>query len=716
MANKRNKRHNDQQQGQNLFMEPRDKSAVSEEKPVGLKGTAVGRMSPSPGQTSLTDSQFSETSPSSLESSDDMGLPHVPQTISFEQDETTSELREKSFSEVNLDQSEPPTFRGKSKEQDEATSGLREESCGDVFHSQNEPQPFRGRTLGQDETTSALSENPLGEVNLSQSEPPAFQQRNLERNESTTEFKRDSVVEDSQVQDETPTFPHRRLNSDEPTSELRQKRIDLETSQHEQPDEKLRENTIYDDRVGKSSLWEYIFTLPIQMVNGVLSQFGLNWDDYERESKKRYDYPQYQGGGDRTRSTGGEQEGRQSWEHSEHDRREIERREKILRDKERKEKKRREKERVEFERREKERREKERKEQERREQELISFKNFENKIFELSEDLPSEDNLHFCLYSEKKQGKGEDSKPLIFKSKHSAHVGVFDGMGGAGSTEYQTYTVGLKSGAFLASRAIRACCLHYLCEARTIASPEHLTKKITVFLNELTRLWNIRPSGLRSSVIRVLPTTLAIVEATQIGSGYFVRSYWAGDSRNYILTSRGVQQISIDDLRQQKDPLQNLRSDDALSNCVCQDKQFVINVRNCGKFDEPIIILSATDGCFGYLPTPMHFEFILLDAMMKAVNCYEWCNNIKCALGPISGDDFSIGMQILGGDFNSFKESLAERYRYLKTEVIDPINQMKTAHENAIRKCEETKEQLHAGITELWEQYKLNYMSDTQSH
>ena len=102
--------------------------------------------------------------------------------------------------------------------------------------------------------------------------------------------------------------------------------------------------------------------------------------------------------------------------------------------------------------------------------------------------------------------------------------------------------------------------------------------------------------------------------------------------------------MSIDDLRQPKDPLENLRSDDALSNCICQDKPFHINVQQMS-FNEPIIILSATDGCFGYLLTPMHFEYILLDCLMKSSNCKEWSEAIYKTLSPISSDDFTIGLQ-----------------------------------------------------------------------
>lgn len=414
-----------------------------------------------------------------------------------------------------------------------------------------------------------------------------------------------------------------------------------------------------------------------------------------------------------------------SWRRSDFERKQKERAEKERIDFERKQKERAEKERREFERAEKERKEKERreferaekerKERERQEKEQQKKREFEHEVLNYSENIPViPKDYYFALYTEKKDGLGEDSMPLIFRSRETACVGVFDGMGGAGAKEYPTLTIGNKTGAYLASRVVRAVSLNWLLNNGYI-DELRLKEDIIKYFNYLLSIWNVSPSGLRSGFVRVLPTTLAIVEATSKGNKTEVTSYWAGDSRNYVLLASGLKQLSTDDLRQPKDPLENLRSDDALSNCICQDKPFEINVKKYN-FKDPIIILSATDGCFGYLLTPMHFEYILLDCMMKSSNCDEWSIAIRQSLTPISSDDFTIGLQIVDGDYDYWKNLLRGRYEYLKESVIMPIEQMKSAHEKAMKECAICEQNLYYGITEFWNQYKEEFMLTNQSY
>ncbi len=425
-------------------------------------------------------------------------------------------------------------------------------------------------------------------------------------------------------------------------------------------------------------------------------------DDFERKQKEREEK---------------ELQGfvRRQKEREEKERREFERQERERKEKERREFERQERERKEKERREFERQERERKEIERQEKELQEKKVIEHDVLNYSEIIPSiSEDCYIALFTEKKNGLGEDSMPLIYRSANTFCVGVFDGMGGAGAAEYPTLTIGNKTGAYLSSRVVRAVCFDWLNKKGKIEILG-LKEEISKYFNYLLSIWNIKPSGLRSGFVRVLPTTLAMVEATRSGNKTEVSSYWAGDSRNYVLQASGLKQLSYDDLRQPKDPLENLRSDDALSNCICQDKPFEINVKRIS-FNEPIIILSATDGCFGYLLTPMHFEFILLDCLMKTSNCTEWSEAIRKTLSQISSDDFTIGLQIVDGDFNYWKNLLHVRYEFLKESVIKPIEQMKAAYEKAIKECAICEHSLHNGITEFWQQYKEEFLLTNQSY
>ena len=397
----------------------------------------------------------------------------------------------------------------------------------------------------------------------------------------------------------------------------------------------------------------------------------------------------------------------------EHQAKERERLEKERREKERLERERQA--RLEKERREKERLERERLEKERQEKERQEMMEFERIVLQCSEIVPDTlEDCHIALYTEKKEGLGEDSTPLIYRNKNTMCVGVFDGMGGAGSTEYPTLTIGNKTGAYLSSRIVRAVCYNWLMNNGKFDSSA-IKEEISRYFNYILSIWNVKSSGLRSGFVRVLPTTLAVIEASKKGGKTEVSSYWAGDSRNYVLSASGLKQLSIDDLRQPKDPLENLRSDDALSNCICQDKPFHINVQQMS-FNEPIIILSATDGCFGYLLTPMHFEYILLDCLMKSSNCKEWSEAIYKTLSPISSDDFTIGLQIVDEDFGYWQKSLHVRYELLKESVIQPLDQIKAKYEKAIKECVILEKSLYNRITESWQQYKEEFMLTNLSY
>ena len=54
-----------------------------------------------------------------------------------------------------------------------------------------------------------------------------------------------------------------------------------------------------------------------------------------------------------------------------------------------------------------------------------------------------------------------------------------------------------------------------------------------------------------------------------------------------------------------------IRNDMPMDNLVSADKPFRINHRQYD-LTSPTMLLTATDGCFGYVHTPAHFEFLIL--------------------------------------------------------------------------------------------------------
>lgn len=323
-------------------------------------------------------------------------------------------------------------------------------------------------------------------------------------------------------------------------------------------------------------------------------------------------------------------------------------------------------------------------------------------------DLKKQNNF-LCINVPKKEAKGEDANPIVLQLGDMVAVGVFDGMGGAGATEYVTIN-GTHTGAYIASREVKKTVEDYMRSANCVINSQELTSVIQKKLTDCVVSLGIKPSGLRSSIIKTLPTTLAFVIAKKEEKNTNIKSYWCGDSRNYILTKTGLQQISIDDLVNPQDPLENLRNDEALSNCVSQDKSFKINEKEVVIREEPSAIISATDGCFGYLSTPMHFEYILLKSLNKANDCEDWKKLIEEELVPISGDDFSLGLVLMDVSFEEWKILMQSRLDTITSKYIDVYQNKKYAIDEAERKLKEAHENLHNSVTKLWEDYKKDYM------
>ena len=82
-------------------------------------------------------------------------------------------------------------------------------------------------------------------------------------------------------------------------------------------------------------------------------------------------------------------------------------------------------------------------------------------------------------------------------------------------------------------------------------------------------------------------------------------------------------QITKDDTNVD-DELENISADGVMNNIIFNGKSdkdgnacFTIHHRMVPR-TAPFIAFSATDGCFGYIPSPMEFEYYILDCLMNA--------------------------------------------------------------------------------------------------
>ena len=325
--------------------------------------------------------------------------------------------------------------------------------------------------------------------------------------------------------------------------------------------------------------------------------------------------------------------------------------------------------------------------------------------------------ISFAFNLGKIPDQGEDSDPILRDGPDLGLLGVFDGMGGAGGTVYET-PEGRRTGAYLASRIARD-----VVEQRMLdllepdwhlngkAAARNLQHSVQQALKQRLQELNPAPSSLRSRLIRALPTTMAVValQRTQPGGPTWAgHVFWAGDSRAYVFESRGASQLSTDDLRDPGDALANLRRDSVVSNALSADTEFHINYRRV-ELRSPFLVVCATDGCFGYVRTPMHFEYLVLSHLLEARNTEAWSSALQAEIAAVTGDDAAMSTLGVGADFNEFQKLFAPRVAELASDFIEPLNELSDAVTRAEQELRALQSRQLDEMTEKWNRYKSDY-------
>ena len=282
--------------------------------------------------------------------------------------------------------------------------------------------------------------------------------------------------------------------------------------------------------------------------------------------------------------------------------------------------------------------------------------------------------LSFC--EEKVPGHGEDSYCYSF-CDDAGLLAVFDGCGGAGAREHDYYSGHTE--AYMASRlcagvfydSFRGAFPGNLPPRRFVA--EHLSPGI------VDRMRRFRPpkddSGfqIKGSMVRTLPTTAAAaIVRTERDNGLTVSAVWAGDSRVFVLDEDGLAQLTVDDTTV-PDPMENLYEDGILQNILACDKPVKLHC-NSVRVRTPCVVLAATDGCFGYVSTPMEFEGMLLKTLLSSASAAEWEARLKNTVSAFAGDDHTLCLAAFGySDFRSIQNSVRRRYAHLKKRYLEPV-------------------------------------------
>lgn len=238
--------------------------------------------------------------------------------------------------------------------------------------------------------------------------------------------------------------------------------------------------------------------------------------------------------------------------------------------------------------------------------------------------------IPFSFQKGNKAAGCEDAPPIA----NLAYSVVCDGLGGAGSTKH-TVLEGVpekpvvRTSGYLGSRIVCDCVNTYYAQSVTglfAATNDNtridnvngfllaLKEQIVSAFDANIQKWGITRS--HSKTLKDFPTTLASAIYYPHSNGVTVLAVWAGDSRVYLLTpKKGLQLLSLDDAKNAEN---EMNSTSEMTNCISAGNAFRLNYAFY-ELNEPGIVFCCSDGCFDYLQSPLHFEWLLLHTILECM-------------------------------------------------------------------------------------------------
>ncbi|MDD3219251.1 MAG: hypothetical protein PHC41_10565 [Lachnospiraceae bacterium] len=296
-------------------------------------------------------------------------------------------------------------------------------------------------------------------------------------------------------------------------------------------------------------------------------------------------------------------------------------------------------------------------------------------------------------FEEKIPDKGEDSYLLSLNEKAGV-VGVFDGCGGIGARRYQEYES--RTGAYIASRAVAEGVYNWFQQFydHLPKGNSHYSEQIKAVIDKQLQLYSSgvqKKSVLKGGMQKEFPTTVSMCVIKPVKNKIALNFLWSGDSRGYMLGKTGLYQITKDDV-DGENAMSNIKNDGVLTNVVSASKPYVLHEKVV-MLSNPAMVITATDGCFGYLPSPMDFEFCILDSLMAAENMLEWKDNLKSVFKEFTGDDYTFCAVLLNfSGFSDIKAYYKKRYEEMTEKYMIPLKNAE----------DEQKD-------ELWDTYRKTY-------
>lgn len=296
--------------------------------------------------------------------------------------------------------------------------------------------------------------------------------------------------------------------------------------------------------------------------------------------------------------------------------------------------------------------------------------------------------------------KGEDAFAYSFEKDTAHSQAVFDGCGGSGSWQYSEFRNA--TGAFIAAHSM---CKSYLewFNATSVATLTDVQKAEESFHSMATRTLKelknrCAPMKVSGSMVKSFPCTASIAITIPKDDYLSVTTLNVGDSRVYFLApNTGLVQLTVDD--SEEDPLESLRSNAPMTDMLNADNPFQIEHRQL-YLTYPCAIITATDGVFGYVRSPMDFEYMVLNSIMHSESFNQFENTFKDEIIKVTGDDSTCIISFYGwGSFEAVKRKLSKRYSYVRS-IIDSLD---TAMEAGT---------LDAALETVWREYRKQTVYD----
>jgi hypothetical protein len=170
----------------------------------------------------------------------------------------------------------------------------------------------------------------------------------------------------------------------------------------------------------------------------------------------------------------------------------------------------------------------------------------------------------------------------------------------------------------------------------------------------------------------------------------------------------GAHQLTRDDLRDQGDAMVNLRQDSVVSNAMSADTDFVVHHYKL-ELTAPFVAVAATDGCFGYVRTPLHFEYLLLTALAESTDTESWSRALQRRITEVTGDDAAMAVLGVGADHEEFQRLFAARTSDLEQRCIVPLDDLASDVRRAEDAAAAARRRQAELQTALWSEYKREY-------